>query len=355
MQIDTLSEFLTQAGTEFRLYDLGRRLQPLSREDFAAIEAGQRPYPWPLQRHAWLAVCYWQRHDQPQPYVWFLKLPLDERGLFNNAAVKHFLAALVEQLGQDPSAPLSDEQQQRLSETPFTFQPAQDKLAAFHARLRLELGLPPSAFYQGVLDYLAAPEQHDWQQLGLQGLADLAARLHQDTPLSQQLASRLFSLPQPVQLALLNQCEHHSLPAALTEHLLDGISTELERQAPDQERIALLLRATAGCPPFAPRHQKIATLLALTPSQPLMLSLAARLWQELTDESLLLNYLEQLAEHHGELFNGLFAELVSIPALRPLILTNLHNPALSVPLKNAIGTLFSASPASSSPLASDND
>ncbi|WP_281245968.1 DUF3549 family protein [Oceanisphaera psychrotolerans] len=249
MQIDTLSEFLTQAGTEFRLYDLGRRLQPLSQQDFAAIEAGQRPYPWPLQRHAWLAVCYWQQQAPQQQYIWFLKIPLDERGLFNNAAVKHFLAALVEQLGQDPSAPLSDEQQRRLAETPFTFQPTQDKLAAFHARLGVELGLPPSAFYQQVLDYIAAPGQHDWQQLGLQGLADLAARLHQDLPSSEQLAARLFSLPQPVQQALLSQCEHHPLPSSLAELLLSGINTELERQSPDEERIALLLRATAGCPP----------------------------------------------------------------------------------------------------------
>ncbi|MFD1007754.1 MULTISPECIES: DUF3549 family protein [Oceanisphaera] len=340
MQINTLSEFLTQAGTEFRLYDLGRRLQPLSHDDFAAIEANQRPYPWPLQRHAWLAVCYWQQHSQTQPYVWFLKLPLDERGLFNNGAVKHFLAALVEQLGQDISGELTDEQQQRLAQTPFTFQPSQDKLAAFHARLGLALNLPPSVFFNDVCDYVQDPKQHDWQQLGLQGLADLTARLQQDRALSQALAAHLLGLPQPVQDALLSQCEHHPLPSVISERLLSTISTELERQQPNQERIAQLLRATAGSPTCTARQQKIATLLTLTPSQPVMLSLAARLWQDLTDETLLITYLEQLAEHHGELFNGLFAELVSIPALRPLILGNLHNSALSSSLKNALGTLF---------------
>ncbi|WP_375057699.1 DUF3549 family protein [Zobellella sp. DQSA1] len=342
MQIDTLSEFLTQAGTEFRLYDLGRRLQPLGRDDFIAIETGQRPYPWPLQRHAWLAVSYRRLHDHRQHYVWFLKIPLDERGLFNHAAVKHFLAALVEQLGQDPAAPLSEEQQQRLAQTPFTFQPGQDKLAAFHARLRLDLGLPPSAFYRDVADYLAAPESGDWQQLGLQGLADLAARLPRDPGLCRQFEQRLFTLPQPVQQALLTQCEHHPLPLSLAESLLGAISAELERQTPDEERISLLLRATAGTPPFDARRRKIASLLALTPGQPLMLSLAARLWQELTDEALLLPYLEQLAGRHPTLFNGLFAELVSTPALRPLILANLHNPALSQALQSAIGNLFAA-------------
>ncbi|AEY01154.1 hypothetical protein GU3_06990 [Oceanimonas sp. GK1] len=339
MQIDTLSEFLTQAGTDFRLFDLGRRLQPLEQDDFVAIERGQRPYPWPLQRHAWLAVCYWQQQGG-QPYVWFLKIPLDERGLFNNAAVKHFLSALVEQLGGDIHAPLTDAQQQRLADTPFTFQPPQDKLAAFHARLSLALDHAPSAYYQDTLNYLSHPGAHDWQQLGLQGLADVAARLHTDAALASSVQQRLWQLPAPVQQALLTQCEHHPLPAPLARAMIDAINGELERAEPDEARIALLLRATAGCAPFRERSAKIASLLTQQPSQPLLLTLAARLWQELTDEALLLPYLTLLAERHGELFNGLFAELVSVPALRPLILANLHNPELSTPLKQALGGLF---------------
>ena len=340
MQINTLSEFLAQAGTEFRLFDLGRRLQALEPADFIAVEAGQRPYPWPLQRHAWLAVCYWQTHSPDQPYIWFLKLPLDERGLLNNGAVKYFLAALVEQLGQDLTAPLSDEQQQKLAQTPFTFAPAPEKLAAFHARLGLALNTPPSAFYQGALDYLAAPEQHDWQQLGLQGLAEVAARLQQDAPLSELLARQWPHLPAPVTTAFCQQCEHQVLPENINQLLLDAVSHELERQAPDNERIALLLRATAASPPFTARQQKIATLLSIAPSQALMLCLVARLWQELADETLLLQYLTQLAEGHGEIFNGVFSELVSLPVLRPWVLSNLHNPSLAPALKDALAALY---------------
>ncbi|ART83484.1 hypothetical protein CBP31_13335 [Oceanisphaera profunda] len=342
MQINTLSEFLTQAGTEFRLFDLGRRLQAIEPADFLAIEAQQRPYPWPLQRHAWLAVCYWQTHSPEQPYIWFLKLPLDERGLFNNGAVKYFLAALVEQLGQDLTAPLSDEQQQKLAQTPFTFAPSQEKLAAFHARLGLALNTAPSHFYQGTLDFLATPEQHDWQQLGLQGLAEVAARLQQDVSLSQLLARQWPQLPVPVQTALCQQCEHQPLPDNINHLLLDAVNHELERHTPDDERIALLLRATAASPAFVARQQKIATLLSLAPSQALMLCLVARLWQELTDETLLLQYLSQLAERHGDLFNGVFSELVSMPALRPLILSNLHNATLAPALKDALGALYTA-------------
>ena len=342
MQINTLSEFLTQAGTEFRLFDLGRRLQAIEPSDFVAIEANQRPYPWPLQRHAWLAVCYWQTHSPDQPYIWFLKLPLDERGLLNNGAVKYFLAALVEQLGQDLSAPLSDEQQQKLAQTPFTFAPSPEKLAAFHARLSQELNTAPSQFHQGALDYLAIPQQHDWQQLGLQGIAEVAARLSKDPHLSQLLARQWPQLPEPVQTAFCQQCEHQPLPDNVNQLLLDAISHELERQAPDDERIALLLRATAASPAFMARQQKVATLLNVAPSQALMLCLVARLWQELADEALLLHYLTQLAELHGDLFNGVFSELVSLPVLRPLILSNLHNPQLAPALKAALGALYTA-------------
>lgn len=344
MQINTLSEFLAQAGTEFRLFDLGRRLQAIEPADFVAVEASQRPYPWPLQRHAWLAVCYWQTHSPGQPYIWFLKLPLDERGLLNNGAVKYFLAALVEQLGQDLSAPLSDEQQQKLAQTPFTFAPTPEKLAAFHARLGQVLNTPPSAFYQGALDYLAAPEQHDWQQLGLQGLAEVAAHLQQNASLSELMVRQWSLLPTEVHSAFCQQCEHQVLPENMNQLLLDAVSHELERQEPDDERIALLLRATAASPAFTARRQKIATLLSIAPSQALMLCLVARLWQELTDEALILQYLSQLAERHSEIFNGVFSELVSLPALRPLVLSNLHNPALATTLKDALAALYATNP-----------
>ena len=147
----------------------------------------------------------------------------------------------------------------------------------------------------------------------------------------------------PVQQALLTQCEHHPLPAELANNIITAINAEQERGEPDEERIALLLRATAGCAPFKARSAKLSSIMSLDPGQPILLTLAARLWQDLTDEALLLQYLTLLAERHGELFNGLFAELVSVPALRPLILANLHNPELPAPLKQAFGNLFAAS------------
>lgn len=50
--INTLTEFLTQAETQFQLFDMGRQVRPLASDLFARIEQQQEPYPWPLQQHA---------------------------------------------------------------------------------------------------------------------------------------------------------------------------------------------------------------------------------------------------------------------------------------------------------------
>ena len=83
--IDTLTHFLTQAGTEFQLFDLGRQLRPLERARFERIERQEEPYPWPLQQKAWLAVHFHQ--EAGKHYLWFLSFPLDERGLLESTMV----------------------------------------------------------------------------------------------------------------------------------------------------------------------------------------------------------------------------------------------------------------------------
>jgi hypothetical protein len=58
--INTLTEFLTQADTQFQLFDMGRQVRPLASDTFVRIEQQQEPYPWPLQQHAWLGVHFFQ-------------------------------------------------------------------------------------------------------------------------------------------------------------------------------------------------------------------------------------------------------------------------------------------------------
>ncbi|MBL1418775.1 MAG: DUF3549 family protein, partial [Moritella sp.] len=56
--LNTLSEFLLQAKTQFRVYDMGRKISKISTDDFMQFESAQRPYPAPLQRHAQFAITF---------------------------------------------------------------------------------------------------------------------------------------------------------------------------------------------------------------------------------------------------------------------------------------------------------
>ena len=96
--INTLTEFLTQADTQFQLFDMGRQVRPLASDAFERIEQQQEPYPWPLQQHAWLGVHFFQPAES-RHYLWFLKFALDERGLLIGSGPKLFMDQVVETLG----------------------------------------------------------------------------------------------------------------------------------------------------------------------------------------------------------------------------------------------------------------
>ena len=93
--ISGISDFLTQAGTEFKVFDLGRRIQELSKEIFLAFEQGEMPYPCPLQQQAWLGIMVWHE-DQPDDLViWFVKFPLDAKGQLTTTIRDDFVYSLT--------------------------------------------------------------------------------------------------------------------------------------------------------------------------------------------------------------------------------------------------------------------
>ena len=181
--INTLTEFLTQAGTQFQLFDMGRQVRPLASDTFVRIEQQQEPYPWPLQQHAWLGVHFFQPSES-RHYLWFLKFALDERGLLMSNGPKLFMDQVVETLGYKLTGDLDEEKAQRLADNPYTFCPAEAKMASLHAKLARQLEQAPSAYYDALCHYLAAPNDTGWQTLGLQGFADLAERLHDERNLA---------------------------------------------------------------------------------------------------------------------------------------------------------------------------
>ncbi|PJG60545.1 DUF3549 family protein [Aeromonas cavernicola] len=336
--INTLTEFLTQAGTLFQLFDMGRQVRPLATDTFVRIEQQQQPYPWPLQQHAWLGIHFYQPQAGSH-YLWFLKFALDERGLLQASGPKHFMEQVVDILGYQLTGELNEAEAKRLADNPYTFRPAEAKMACVHAKLAYQLEQPPSAYYDALCRYLDQPNQHDWQTLGLQGFADLAERLHDERNLAR-VCKALPTLPPAPLYALCQSLENSPLPPAIQGALLERIGKEQECAAPDPETLAYLCRAMASCSRHTLRSNKLLTLLQTQPSPALLLAIAGRLWPDLQDANLQSHFMEQLALQPTSFFNQVFAELVTIPALRNVMLATLRDPTRSAPLSRAIGHLF---------------
>ncbi|MGY6038119.1 DUF3549 family protein [Aeromonas sp. AE23HZ002T15] len=338
--INTLTEFLTQANTQFQLFDMGRQVRPLASDHFSRIEQQQEPYPWPLQQHAWLAVHFFQS-DEARHYLWFLKFALDERGLLIAAGPKHFMDQVVETLGYKLTGELDEEKAERLADNPYTFRPAEAKMASLHAKLARQLEQAPSAYLDALCHYLAVPGLDGWQALGLQGFADLAERLQDERNLAL-VCKALPRLPDAPLYALCQSLENAPLPPALQGALLERIGKEQECAAPNAETLAYLCRAFASCNGNSLRTSKLLTLLQTQPSPALLLAIAGRLWPDLATPALLSLFLEQLALQPAQFFNQVFAELVTLPALRGDMLARLRDPERSDALGQAIGRLFAS-------------
>ena len=95
--ISSISALLSLSDSQYRIYDIGRKVDKISKAQFEKIEAAQLPYPYPSQGHALLAIAFWQKQST-SPYLWFVKLPLDERGLLNQGARNHFIAIIIERI-----------------------------------------------------------------------------------------------------------------------------------------------------------------------------------------------------------------------------------------------------------------
>ncbi|GGB62233.1 DUF3549 family protein [Shewanella inventionis] len=332
-EITTLSQFLTTANTQFHIYDLGRRVQHIDMLAFHQIDSLLAPYPYPIQGHAQFAIVFWQQ--QQQPYIWFVKLPLDEQGLLSPAPRTQFIKMILEALGRDPTQTLTDEQQEQLANHPFSFKPNQQKLALFNALVRLQLGQAASSQYEFAAQYLSgqAPTE-TWQQLGLQGLADICVRAHQFDHLND-IINAFENVPVEVQAALCQCLEHITVDTRLAERLF----AKMSQAEPDLK--VMYLAALASNTPLS-----MAAIKQLDEQQLLndnsLITIAARNWLALKDDTCRKVYLEALAKQPQHFFNQVFADIVAIPSLRHGLLSDLRHPERSVQLATAIGGLFKA-------------
>lgn len=311
MTMTNLAELLSESHSDYVIYDLGRRVQAIDATNFAALCAQQCPYPYPLQDHAWFAVVFWpQLHaEQPEPFLWFLKIPLDERGLLSHAAQQEFMAHVIALLGQQITGALNAEQEQQLQQSAYLFTPSEAKRAALHAQLTQRWGKPPSKFFAAAEQEICTPTATGWQHIGIQGIHDVAVRLS-DYPASVEALINHFSdYPESLQNALAEALEHTTPPnelyAPLLQRLIDGSATTRLNA----------LRALAG---FANQPSLQQPLLEFIPMATIdeLVIITARLWPALQGP-LMETYLVRVAElKNAALFAGIVRDILRVPETR---------------------------------------
>lgn len=344
MNINTLTDFLQQAQCQFRIYDLGRKVTKISNSAFQKIAENSLPYPYPIQQFAYIALTFWQVNKQSQDhFIWFLKLPVDEQGLLKITAQSSFIKIVMEAMGENLTADISQDLQERLASNPFIFKPKAEKLAIFNAIMNTNFVRPASSFYPATVRYFSAKTHwNEWQELGIQGIADLCARLNYDDN-QQTIINALPHLPQQPLQSLAHCLEHqHDINSTLA--LAIAKQAALELQANHQENAILLLRALSSAPAIGITKALLEEQFnsVLIHNKHWYVSIAGRCWLLLEDETLLNRFFEALANHHPSLFAQLFVDLVAIPALREKVLKQLRLTARSPALSQAIGLLFSS-------------
>ncbi|MDH5765315.1 MAG: DUF3549 family protein [Gammaproteobacteria bacterium] len=332
--ISGISDFLTQAGTEFRVFDLGRRIQQIPHETFLLFEQGESPYPYPLQQQAWLGIMVWQEDQSDDLVIWFVRFPLDASGKLTTTIRDDFLYRLIKKQESD-----SEE-----DTNPYGFKPKQEHMACFHAKAALILNQPASKFYAHAQDYFAGKPGYDqWAFVGFQGIADMAARLSENS----NLACITIALPQlPTQsLDALCQClEHEVIPDKLSDALAQRLTTELAANSINSNLISLLIRALSGSANNQLCSESIKQVLSssVATDAEIIASISGRCWLYLKQQDMMQQFLENLAHcpEGQEFFNMVILDLVNIPGMQDSLNAAIRSSERSPQLAKAIGELL---------------
>ncbi len=357
--INTLSEFLMQAQTQYMVFDLGRGIRKLDNQVFFEWENQQSPCLYPRQEHGWFCIVFYNEHMSDERFIWFIKLPLDEHGFINQAARNQFLEIIVTALGTQLEH--SADKQAQLPENPYVFQPSQQQLADCNAHIKANLEIPSSdpEALQSVLAYLQAPQmqanEDKWTEFTLQNISDLiinpvsgkdsktlnnksgADNSSQATCL-KAITDNIKFYPTPLTNCIYASLETIPLSDELTQSLMVHHST-----IEDPNTSALCLRAIS----LQPNDEAITYInQIITSKDPLDLEtgvvIAGRFWSVLKNELILQRFMEKIVELDDEysIFRAIYSDLVRIPEIRRNMLTFIHSEEKSDDVKKAFNSLF---------------
>ena len=341
MTIESIGEFLRQAGFSFTVYDIGRRMVRLTPQQFNQFENGALAYPTPLQQHAWLGLLGWQEGDKTHHFIWFLKLPLDEVGKINPMARDEILRFLINQVGQ--RIVTSEDNPNSATALPYGFTPGKESMAIFHAKAAQQLEQPPSRFYQHARDYLAGKQGFEqWAFVGIQGLADVVARLREEDN-EERLKQAIPELPAQPLGQLCRFLEHERISTGLATILINRVSNHTSSETSRDELVSII-RALAGCGNSEIRQKFLRQVLSgpFAIDIEILAAISGRCWEDLQDNEICRLYLECLANNNQQQagFTSLLIDLLAIPGMRETVMQGLRNPNRSEALAQAMGQLF---------------
>ena len=342
-KLDSISQFLKRGEFEYRLYDLGRKLTLLPNDLFQRIEDQTERYPCPFQQKARLALLFWSEFDKSEPTIWFLQFPIDELGYLKLASRDAFMQELLVHVGSNLHAQQSGQKMQdSLKESAFAFKPRQDRLAIFHAFATVELKQQPSPYYLPTQVYLKGKLGYErWEFLGLQGIADIIARLQCENN-EHLLSHALSKLPIPPLISFAENLEHAAVGAELSLALKLRLQQELVAQEINTQLVAALIRALSSSKEEATRQQVLNHILTMDVAKEIevIAAIAGRAWQDITQKELLPLFIQALAHQKQDAFNVILIDIMGIPEVREPVLKVLRSPERTALLSKRIGGFF---------------
>lgn len=327
-KFDSITHFLQAGGFRYRVFELGRKINRFSSEEFESIEGQKQAYPAPFQKKAWLALLFWEDGKQNEAVIWFLQFPIDELGFLKQEARDAFLIDLLEQTGKNIQAKQQGTQAlDELKKSPFAFKPNPDRLAMFHALATKELDQEPSQYYQHTRDYLSGSAGYEqWQFLGLQGITDVVARLAEDDN-ENLLAKAVGLMPEAPLVSFCSGLENIHPEEELFQALADKLKLELDSGANNQ-LVAMLVRALSGAESEILRHEVLRSVMASSLGKDIevMVAISGRAWNDLFSKPVLEAFVDNLADQNEMAFNAILSDLMMIPNMRKQLLAVMRSP-----------------------------
>jgi len=341
-KIPTITQFLESNSTRLRLFDMGRRVVKIPRDQFLKFEHCEINYPLPLQQKAWFGILF-QDQDR-EPFIWFLHLPLDELGRLVPAARDDFLHQLLERISNNLEAEKEGQPlESALKDNPYCFKPKDERLAIFHAKASLALKQQPSKYYAHARQYFSGDLGWDqWSFVGYQGIADIAVRLNEDN--NQQLSQAIPQLPTSPLEALCHCLENEEITLDITRALLDRVNKTLAEERPDPAILTSAIRGVAQSCSVNLRRELLHAILNRPDvcSPDVLIAISGRSWEPLKKAETGKLYLERLAENSAgqPFFSQSLVDLLYLPGMRTPLLELIRDPDRSEHLSQAIGEMF---------------